>query len=78
MKACFQIFEFPFYFVGWLAPALQGSMKSIPAGSRKKKENSTFSYSCINKALFLDLLPVVDVSAIDNHVAVHHLLDDIP
>jgi hypothetical protein len=21
MKACFQIFEFPFSFVGWLAPA---------------------------------------------------------
>ncbi len=21
MKACFQIFGFPFYFVGWLAPA---------------------------------------------------------
>ena len=46
MKACFQIFKAPFYFVGWLAPAY-GKDEVNPTGSQKgrpPKRKCTFNF----------------------------------
>ena len=37
-----------------------------------------FSNPCIDKAHLFQLLSVIDIAAIDNDTAIHHLLDDIP
>ena len=37
-----------------------------------------FSNPRIDEAHFLQFLTVIDVAAIDNDTAIHHLLDDIP
>ena len=74
MKACFQIFKAPFYFVGWLAPAYgKGGANSFGikdqpvAGAGMDEVNSTGSTQPLPHILHTCHILLIGGEVLDDH-----------